>query len=178
MMNFNTEQFVQKSEMFLTHASQNTQVGTSMLLCLEDIKLEVIVIDRLFYLPFHEFGHLVQNSWIRHMWKDCWKKNIKLKGKYNKPKLQRENGICLMQQLIGHSNFIKAQIASINRCRIYMQVLTLSDIANGTGSFVTKMTYEEIRDPHRTNKWIWPNQAKPPKKDWRLWKDAIEMIWT
>ena len=178
MMNFNTEQLVQKSEIFLTHINQNTQVGTSLLLCLEDIQLEVGITEHLFDLPFHEYGHLTQNSWIRHLWKECWKHNIKLKGTYNKPKLQRENDICLMQQLIGHNNFTKKQIAAINRCRIYLQALTLSDIANGTGSFVTKMAYEGIKDQHRKSKWIWPNQAKPQKKDWRLWKDAIEMIWT
>ena len=114
-----------------------------MLLCLEDIQLEVGITEHLFDLPFHEFGHLTQNSWIRHLWKECWKHNIKLKGTYNKPKLQRENDICLMQQLIGHNSFTKKQIAAINRCRIYMQALTLSDIANGTGSFVTKMHMKE-----------------------------------
>ena len=83
-----------------------------------------------------------------------------------------------MQHLVEHNNFTKPQIAAINRCRIYMRAITLTDISNGTGSFVTRDAYEGKRDPHRNSTWIWPNQEKPPRKDWKLWRDAIEIIWT
>ena len=54
-MNFDTEQLIQKTEMFITHANQPTQVGTGILLTIEDIHLEVGVIDHLFDLPYHDF---------------------------------------------------------------------------------------------------------------------------
>ena len=88
LMNFDTEQLIQKTEMFITHANQPTQVGTGILLTIEDIHLEVGVVDHLFDLPYQDFGYLPQCSWIRHLWKTCHKHRLSLRGEYVRSKLR------------------------------------------------------------------------------------------
>ena len=173
---FPAEQLIQKTEMFLMNGSQDTQVGINLALCMESIQLELDVLEVLFEYPYSEYGHLIQRSWIRHLWQMCDKYHIRLKGDYTRPKKTREYDECLMKKLIFESNFTKLQIEAINRCRIYMQVVTLADIANGSGTFVTKKAYMGERDLDRQSMYIWPTQEKPPKKDWKLWKIAIENI--
>ena len=178
LTNFDVEQTIQKIIIFLMHGNQSTQIGKSFTLCLEEIQLELGLLHNLFETPFHKFGHLTQFSWLRHLWEMCSKYKITLRGKYSTPTLQREHDIGLMDTLISSRTFSKHQEAAINRCRIYLQVVTLSDIVDGSGLSISKHVYEGHRDVFRTSKWTWPNQARPPLQDWRLWRDAINYCWT
>ena len=174
---FPAEQIIQKTEIFLMHGGQDSQVGINLKVCMESIQLEIGVLEVLFEYPFSDYGHLTQCSWIRHLWKMYDKYNIRMKGDYIRPQLTREHDECLMEKLIYESTFTKSQIAAINRCRIYLQVLTTADIANGNGTFITKKSYYGERDYDRQSMYIWPNQEKPPNKDWRLWRMEVENIW-
>ena len=176
--NFEVEQLIQKITIFLMHGNQNTQIGNSITLCLEEIQLELGLMHNFFTTPYNKFGHLTQRSWIRHLWESCSKHNITLRGKYAMPVLQREHDIGLMDTLISSRTFSKQQEAAINRCRIYLQAVTLSDIVDGAGLSVSKQAYDGYRDIFRVSKWTWPNQERPPLKDWRLWRDAINYCWT
>ena len=77
------------------------------------------------------------------------KHGIYLKGEYVRPKLLRENDVCLMESLVEFEYFTKKQMEAINRCRIYLQVVTLADITNGSGSFISRLAYDGTFDYDR-----------------------------
>ena len=71
-----------------------------------------------------------------------------------------------MKEIINTTNYSIPQLEAINRCRIHLQVVKLSDIIKGNGLKITENAYIGTQDPDRTSKWNWPNIPKPPKIDW------------
>ena len=67
-------------------------------------------------------------------------------------------------------------IQILNRCRIFLQVITLSDITDLSGKKITKNYTIGKRDPNRSSKWTWPNQNKIEPKYWKIWKNTIQTI--
>ena len=178
MNHFPTEQIIKKLDAMVYHGNQKTQVGRSISMCLEDIQLETGLIGNIFDYEYSKFGFLTQPSWLRHLWHECDKHGIALNGKYAQPQLTRENDFCLMERLCNSNHFTKQQILIINRCRIYLQVITLADISDSSGGFVTEYAYAGNKSTDRNSKYVWPNQIKPPPRHWILWRDAIELVWS
>lgn len=114
-----TEQLVKKAEAMLYHGNQNTQVGKSLTMCLEDVQLETGLICNVFQYDFTKFGYLTQTSWIRHLWESCHKHEVQLKGSYATPKLCNENDFCLIEQLCNANVFTKKQIIIIKDILFY-----------------------------------------------------------
>jgi hypothetical protein len=61
----------------------------------------------------------------------------------------------------------------INRCRIYLQVATMSDIATATGFQIHRSWYEPHTDKPAISKLTWPCQNSPCKEAWNSWKKFL-----
>jgi hypothetical protein len=71
--------------------------------------------------------------------------------------------------------FTRAQVLAINRCRVYLQVISLSDMTSNDGIFLLKSYYLGTEDP--TRHWLrWPRQMKPRKQDWEQWRRDLKMF--
>ena len=57
-------------------------------------------------------------------------------------------------------------ILKINRCRMYLNVLTLADISLGDGSTIDPDMYQGRQSEHRRSKHQWPRQVRPPRSAW------------
>jgi hypothetical protein len=79
------------------------------------------------------------------------------------------------------SKFKKSELECINACRIYLQVTTLAEITNDTGTHILPEAFYGASDKTNQPKlwhWSqsilkWPYQQKPPKLAWRLWKQYL-----
>ena len=71
----------------------------------------------------------------------------------------------------------KEQWCQLNRCRLYLQVLFLSDIASSDGKSMAKVyfNYQGRAARSLSSQWEWPLQ-QPAKEDWVLWHAAIRQI--
>ena len=86
--------------------------------------------------------------------------------------MPRENDSTLMTIFIesGYGNF---ELAQLYRCRLFLQVFFICDIASANG--------REIDDGYRTSTgnascrstWKWPQQGMPDSQAWRLWSRAL-----
>jgi hypothetical protein len=72
--------------------------------------------------------------------------------------------------------FNAVQLGSLNRCRLYLQVITLSDIVDAAGLHIIPdiLIGIPLSDCRSTLKW--PNQQRPPQKDWTLWMAALHSL--
>ena len=79
----------------------------------------------------------------------------------------------------GTSKQRKEQWRQLNRCRLYLQVLFLSDIASGDGKSMAKdfFNYQGRAARPLSSQWEWPLQ-QPAKEDWVLWHAAMRQITT
>ncbi len=67
-------------------------------------------------------------------------------------------------------------MALINRCRLYLQVITVADIASADGKQIVPWVKDGFRHKDRYSTLNWPTQARPPLRDWKLWRQALSQI--
>ena len=67
------------------------------------------------------------------------------------------------------------ELARLSRCRLYLQVHTLSDITDGSGVSIESWACLGFFHPLRENRSTcrWPPQPRPPAIDWRFWAQAL-----
>ena len=89
------------------------------------------------------------------------------------PAIQRINDQHIMDLVLDSKSFKPAEISHINRCRLYLQAHTLSDIAKASG---VRLHPEFLQGNHTrstpVNKNIHFNQKRPGPTAWRLWQRA------
>eukprot|EP00957_Ditylum_brightwellii_P065055 4934651-Ditylum_brightwellii.AAC.1 len=69
-----------------------------------------------------------------------------------------------MELFISHG-YHKTELAALNRCRVYLKVVTLSDVVSGDGSFVLQCILQGRRSG-REDRYEWPAQGRPSKFYW------------
>jgi hypothetical protein len=66
------------------------------------------------------------------------------------------------------------QLRKINRCRIYLRAVTISDIATACGTIMNPKRWSKTnRTPVEASPYNWPLQRKPDKTAWKIWRNAI-----
>ena len=139
----------------------------------ESMKLEVGLTGPLFELDVIPTWINTPNLWVMHTLKFCIEYDIKFKetGKNIQAKRIGDKTIMhLAQQLHIQDNALKA----INRCRMYLNVTTVSDIVTGDGQY----THPDIlahRKIGKTDSFHWPFQGLPSPDDWKWWDYAIDL---
>ena len=101
---------------------------------LENINLMIGVNKSIFKTSFKDYGILAEECWIQHLWENSQKYGLEIHGQYITPTTNRMNGYALMEKIMESDIYNDDDIISINKCRVYLQVQNLSDIANGKGT--------------------------------------------
>ena len=167
-------------KLLLTHMKSGTKIGNLMETVLEYANIELGTTEQLFELDYSKWNKYLTDSWVKVTWQFCWKNNISIKGSYARPQPVRSNDKALMDMLVNDDRkvFLPWQIKAINRCRIYLQVIFLSDIALSDGMTVHPAVEIGQKMMDRKHRWEWPSQPRPPAKDWNLFRKCLRMIWT
>ena len=164
----------------LYHCGKDTIIGKMIEAQMEICHLHIGVGGVIFDADFDEYNILLPVCWTRSLWEYTFKNDIQLSGPYKSPKLQCQNDQFLMECMLRNNDdrFSKADIKSINKCRIYLQCITLADIFSMDGLRICEYIKKRERNPHRKSIWKWPYQVKPITKDWRQWNRCMEYIWS
>ena len=90
----------------------------------------------LFSINYEKAHFLASTSWLKHLWKFVQHHHILLQD--NAPPIQHftNNDMCLMDIFI-QGDLKRWEIININKCRKYLQVLTLGDIITGDGKTIS-----------------------------------------
>jgi hypothetical protein len=94
------------------------------------------------------------------------------------PRIERINDQHIMDLILQSNRFTPKEIRLLNYCRMYLQAVTISDIATATGTELDIMMRNGIRS-HSSSKTKWHhfNQKRPSVKVWKLWKQA-NRLWS
>ena len=151
------------------HLGTKSLTGQLIQTSLEAAQLEIRIGRSIFELDYNEFGFLLTDCWIKHVWKFAYDKSIRIEDLHTPfPTLQRENDVFLME-IFHHEGYKRSKLININRCRVHLQVLTLSHVMNGYGDGFTS-TYLGIKDDTRSSQYKWPQQPRPSSSSIRDWK--------
>eukprot|EP00957_Ditylum_brightwellii_P150606 11467332-Ditylum_brightwellii.AAC.1 len=85
---------------------------------------------------------------------------------------QRTNNQFIMDWF-AKEGYSSAELAWLNRCRLYLQATTLSDIASSDGSKILS-TALEGRHMRRPSTYNWDPQNNPSQSCWKLLTQALQ----
>jgi hypothetical protein len=79
----------------------------------------------------------------------------------------------LLIQLFHETGIRDDQLHRLNLCRLFFQVLTISDITTDCGTKITKAAWNGERDTTRTSCYQWSSQGSLTIQDWVLWRTSL-----
>ena len=112
---------------------------------------------------------------MTHMWQFTSQNGYSFKGWNNELKPQRDGDKFIMEEMM-KKGYDKQKLLRLNKCRIYLQVVTLADITNGDGSKISHNYLNGRKDPSRRSKFEWTKQVRPNCNAWYEWAEAISSI--
>ena len=98
---------------------------------------------------------------------------IELNENFVEPK-QRDGDEFLMTIALASQKFKPAQLKRINYCRMYLNILLVSDITNAKGDYIDHLVFSGEAPPAITKHKV--NQAKPNDKAWKQWRRLLLML--
>eukprot|EP00957_Ditylum_brightwellii_P062990 4780208-Ditylum_brightwellii.AAC.1 len=75
-------------------------------------------------------------------------------------------------ELLSTAGYNGKILATLNRCRLFLQAVTLSDITSGDGRRILEY-YLQGFSAHTTTPYDWPYQGPLTPKYWKIWREAI-----
>ncbi len=108
--------------------------------------------------------------WISHTWEVCKQYHIQICGLIKELDLPRQSDIELMRLFI-RSGFHPTELKILNKCRMYLQVIFLSDLCKASGKKLDQHIWQR---PHRRDSaYRWPTIPPPTPAEWQTWQHAI-----
>jgi hypothetical protein len=93
------------------------------------------------------------------------------------PATQRQHDRYLMNMALTFGGFSDAHMRLLNYCRLYLQVVTLSDIALADGHTIDPaMQTGHISLLSSSTTWLHVNQRKPDPRTWKVWQAFLRML--
>ena len=169
------EMQINKVKEFIQHCMTELVLGKQLQFQLETMQLQAGVGDFILNYDYNKFSNLVFSGWIAHMWKFTSDMKYTFSGWNNVLKPQRDNDKYIMEEFV-RFGYTKQKLQLLNKCRIYLQAISLSDIANGQGNQIVKNYLEGRRDAARRSTFAWPNTKRPGYNDWYTWSSAIKEV--
>ncbi|MGH7954667.1 MAG: hypothetical protein ACREOZ_01775, partial [Gloeomargaritales cyanobacterium] len=125
--------------------------------------------------PIADYTYALEGTWIEWVWSFTSEMNasIELTDGWV-PELQSVHDRYLMD--IFRYMFTPASLKKINQCRLYLQVVTIADIASADGLSIEMAARQGSRNQYRVSKYTWPNQQQPSRAAWLEWKKALLRI--
>ena len=138
---------------------------------MDAFKLEAGILGPLFKYKGNIDWVDVPRLWIQETLQFCQKYSISFEEPGNYLCAKRRNDVAIMTSL-KNTGFTTATLKAVNRCRLYLQVCTLADIADGNGRQLHPAVFSKAPFGRRNN-YDWPSQGCPTRQDWVVWESTI-----
>ncbi len=136
----------------------------------ESMHLEIGLQGALFEAPLI-LQDLITDSWMKHTWIATWQANILVQADIPDFPLNHYGDKELVQAFL-QNRFRQPQLGALRRCRMYLQVLCLSDLTTGTGDRLLMNNWRAYKPLQ--SEYTWPKAAKPSNSDWHTWELALD----
>ena len=135
----------------------------------------------IFELPYAEIKQELTYSWIQDTLQFLDTTGISIKGATPALQQWRENDSFLMDDItsVQGTNITDADRQAFQRCRLYLQVNTLSDIVNGGGTHILAAAWRVHKEwtSMSSAAYGWPYQPTPTQSDVEAWQRVLTMVY-
>ncbi len=155
---------------------KGTITGNLILQSLQHLRIELGTNQNILESKIADFKPLLlTESWIRHVWGFMSKEGITWQDDTPKIALHRQNDRLLMEEALKCKTLSNAEVKNANKCRIYLQVASLADIATAGGDKICKWAFDGRRIWSRCREeYKWPKWGKPSKYQWAAWRKFLK----
>ena len=162
----------EKVKILVKNIRKNTRLGNILRIAIETTQLHAGISDEVLNTQI-EWYRWCPNTWITHLLV-----NMKLIGgaiqtSFDRNKHVRKHDRHLMD-VFYEWNLSTTELDNLNTCRIYLQVITVADIASMEGNEIQDgcMVCNKMRESNLK----WPNQCVPTKKMKSTWNAAMHRL--
>jgi len=168
-----TTQGLDQLKFLLGHIRAQDKTCKLILICHRFIQLTLGISSKFLNTSFKRRHKLVPPSWFTSVWKFLSRLGATISiTKAWLPPSPNGNDINLMDYFLSQGLSTK-HFQSVNQCRIYLQVLLLSDMVSADGKVLMQpvLTGNKLIDHKSTL--MWPEQGNPMAADWSVWADSL-----
>ena len=172
--NLYVEQSIEQIKAFTQHTRMESPLGKTIQINLDWVQLIAGIQKPV--LEDTRTLHHIEGEWFTAIRDFLRSINGQIKQTTGwRPQLERVHDQCIMDVLTSPS---KTEAIRINRCRIFLQATTVSDITSADGTRITEYAWtpqqkKSVTNPRRS-KHDWPRQPRPGPKAWKAWKGALQ----
>jgi hypothetical protein len=168
-----TDQGYGQLKLLIGHLKLKDEIGELILIAISHLQLHIGSGSPFFSPPYPHYSRWIDKTWLAAIWKHTHQVNITVEvEKHWIPTLARDNDQFIMELFQTH-NFSPSQLRQLNSCRLFFQVLTLSDITAADGKSILSSASQGTKTLERISALHWPRQESPPESVWNLWRLAL-----
>ena len=172
------EQGVLQVSYFLRHWRLQSQVGILLKCSLAWLQLSLGVSYPVLEQPTTELPHM-ESKWLASMRLFLSEHGLQIVlDSPQVPPLQRQNDEFIMDIILASNHYSPAEIRKLNYCRLYLNVITISDIARPCGTRLDEhfLSAQPSTTSSRSTQ-MGIHQESPSPKEWKLWRRA-NLLWS
>ena len=170
-----TDQGIAQLQLLLVHLRQENEIAEALHIVIKHVQLQMGVTGKPFQFLIAPFLRYIEPNWVTAVWLfvDHIQSIVHIKNAWDLTP-QRQGDQCLMNIFqIPQFNIHPKEMKRLNACRLYLQVVTVADITDGSGRFVISQYMKGHKCADRTSTWEWPSQLRPSSVAWNLWRKSI-----
>ena len=175
MLNLWLQQAIDQTQVCLDlgHRTDNNITGHLLRDVTEMIRFELGLPLSPMQYPYATLHLCTTRTKLHTLWEFCSDSGFQLRD--GMPPLQphREGDQFIMEIFHLSKMYTPKQLAMLNRCRMYVQVVLISDLATGDGRHITAGALDWRLPFQHQNRASWPVTGKPNPQSWRMWRDAL-----
>jgi hypothetical protein len=159
--------------MLIQHYGAGTTLARKITVSLEALQLEIGCVGSPFAENYDELQILATTCWTKSLWERLHYYKFRIHLDYPPLRLPRKCDT-LVVRLFWDAGYRGQQLQALNRCRLALKLLFLSNIATACGRFINiTLTLQPAPQDKSVSSFIFPNE-RPSQSDWRLWLE----FWT
>ena len=177
LFNISIEQTIGWINMFLQHYGMDSTLGGKFRASMEALQLEIGCLGCPLESNYDRYGLLATPCWMKSFWERLSHYDFKLHVRYPALVLPREGDAPIMQFLF-HAGFSGKRLVQLNRCRIALRSMFVSDLTSADGRcFLAADPDRYGASGLRSTPYQFPRE-EPSVADWTVWYGAWRSLTT
>ena len=159
-------------DMLMRHPANATQTGLYLLAVMESHQLETGTSFGLFQQVYENTSILTSNTWVKRVWKQLDSLDIFISMELPSLSLRAKHDHLLMEIFMDRG-VDQETLKWLNWCRMYLGVVSLSDMVTADGRQIRQSILNGVRDSQFISPYEWPRTVRPTANHWRTWRDTL-----
>ena len=166
---------IRKLIMLVNHGHKKTLTGGLIRATFEQLQLEIGLPGNIFQWKHNDWKEITTMTWISSIWKFATEMGIHVQPSTIVLKPRRVHDTFIMA-FFGAAGISGKELRPLQRCRLFLQATTLTDLANAEGTRITTESLDGIKRQVEPAYYSWPIQRNPSKSDWQAWRLSLAAL--